>query len=392
MREKPKNQKINIAFDARYVQPGFPGIGRYAYSLAAAIAPLIESDWPNACLNLIHNPSLPDTRYNLAALAQNYPNVVRLIPSEAPPISLKEQWQLPILAGRQHFEIWHAPYYIRPYLLPTRSVLSAHDVTSARLPESLPSKKARLAFELTTRLAFLSSRRIITGSKSAKEDIVSLYKVRPEKVRVIYYAYNPYFRPASFLEQAAYKAELNLPEAYMLYVGINKPHKNLTRLLEAFKLFKAQTNSPLVLVLAGKEDPRYSDGLRQHAASLGLTQDKSVRFWGEVAETDLPKLYAAAQFFVMPSLYEGFGLPVLEAMASGCPVACARNSSLPEVAGEAATWFEATNTADMAAAFNRMAENAGLRAELRERGLHQAQLFSWERAAAATIEVYQDFA
>lgn len=384
-----KDHKVKIAFDTRYVQPGFPGIGRYAYSLAESLAPLIQTEWPAAKLDLIYNPTLLDNRYDLKVLAENYPNTVQLLASEARPISAKEQWQLPLIAARQHFDIWHAPYYIRPYILPTRSVLSAHDVTSARLPSSLPSKKARLIFEITTRLAFLSSRRIIAVSQSAKDDIVSLYKVRPEKITVIYHGYSPNFRPASLQEQAKYRAELNLPETYALYMGINKPHKNLMRLLEAFKQFKSQTNSPLALILAGKEDARYKDELHQHAENLGLLQDNSVRFWGEVSEADLPKLYATAQFFVMPSLYEGFGLPVLEAMASGCPVACAQNSSLPEVAGDAAAWFSATNTVEIAAALQRLNQDEGLRTELRTQGLQQAQRFSWEHTAAATLAVYQ---
>lgn len=173
-------------------------------------------------------------------------------------------------------------------------------------------------------------------------------------------------------------------------MGINKPHKNLLRLLDAFKQFRERTRSETVLILAGREDPRYSQALHQHAATLGLSQDGAVRFWGEVNETDLPKLYAAADLLVLPSLYEGFGLPILEAMASGCPVACSNNSSLPEVAGEAALMFEATDTSQIANALEQLATQPTLRAELRERGLHRASGFSWQRAAEQTLEVYRE--
>ncbi len=381
---------LKIGLDARYVQSGFPGIGRYVYSLAEAIGKVLVADDSHACLNLIYNPALTTPRHDLMTLGQAFPSKVRLVATSAQPISPSEQWQLPWLARSQKFGLWHAPYYIRPYFLPLPTVLTAHDVTSARLPASLPSKKARLAFGLTTRLAFLTSRRIISVSQAAANDIRELYHVSPTKIKVIPHGVDAQFRPANPLERANFQAELELPPAYILYMGINKPHKNLLRLLDAFKQFRERTMSGTGLILAGREDPRYSQALHQHAATLGLSQGGAVRFWGEVSETDLPKLYAAADFLVLPSLYEGFGLPILEAMASGCPVACSNNSSLPEVAGEAALMFEATDTSQIADALEQLATKPTLRAELRERGLRRVSTFSWQRAAEQTLGVYRE--
>lgn len=388
--KKNKKLDLKIGFDARYVQSGFPGIGRYVYSLAQAMGTVLAANDSNSCLSLIYNPALTTPRHDLIALSQNFPTKVQLVTTAARPISLKEQWQLPWLARSQKFSLWHAPYYIRPYFLPLPTVLTAHDVTSARLPASLPSQKARLAFAVTTRLAFFTSSRIICGSQAAANDISELYHLSPAKIKVILHGVEAQFQPADLLEQAAFRAELKLPPAYILYVGINKPHKNLLSLLEAFKQFRQRTHSETVLILAGREDPRYSQALHQHAAALGLSQDGTVRFWGEVNEPDLPKLYAAADFLVLPSLYEGFGLPILEAMASGCPVTCANNSSLPEVAGDAALMFEATQTGQIADALEQLATQPILRAELRERGLLQASTFSWQRAAEQTLEVYRE--
>lgn len=179
-----KNSDLKIGLDARYVQLGFPGIGRYVYSLAEAMGKVLATDNSNARLNLIYNPALTTPRHNLTVLAQTFPAKVRLVATSAQPISLSEQWRLPWLARSQKLGLWHAPYYIRPYFLPLPTVLTAHDVTSARLPAILPSKQARLAFGLTTRLAFLTSRRIISVSQAAANDITELYMFPQPKLRL----------------------------------------------------------------------------------------------------------------------------------------------------------------------------------------------------------------
>lgn len=372
---------IHIALDARYVQEHFPGIGRYVYNLAEALAAL--PDGPR--LTLFYNPARSNRRYDLPGLAGRFPTRISLKPATARPFSLAEQWQFFRPARQGHFQLWHAPYYLRPYWLPLPSVLTAYDVISARLPAALTSRKARLAFEVATRLAFLTSNRIIAISQAAAADIERLYRVNPAKIRVVPLGVSENFKPLDLLEQPAARARLKLPERYLLYVGINKPHKNLARLLEAFKLYREQTGDPIRLILAGKEDPRYSGDLREKARQLAIMEQ--VEFRGEIAEADLPALYACAALFVFPSLYEGFGLPVLEAMACGTPVVCADNSSLPEVAGDSALLFPAQDIAAQAAAIK-----AGLRqpAELGRKGLERARRFSWQATAEKTLAVYRE--
>jgi glycosyltransferase involved in cell wall biosynthesis len=249
----------------------------------------------------------------------------------------------------------------------------------------MPSRKVRQAFEAATRLAFLTSKRIIAVSQAAATDIEQLYQVNPAKIRVVPQGVSENFKPLNLSEQLEARARLKLPERYLLYVGINKPHKNLARLLEAFKLYREQSDDPLKLILAGKEDSRYSVDLREKARQLGITD--AVEFRGEIAEADLPALYACASLFVFPSLYEGFGLPVLEAMACGTPVTCADNSSLPEVAGEAAILFQAEDVPAQAAALREGLQRA---AELRQKGLGRARRFSWQRTAERTLEIYRE--
>jgi alpha-1,3-rhamnosyl/mannosyltransferase len=372
---------IHIALDARYVQAHFPGIGRYVYHLAEALAALPEG--PR--LTLFYNPARSEGRYDLPGLAERFPTRISLQAATARPFSLAEQWQFFRPARQGHFQVWHAPYYIRPYILPLPTVLTAYDVISARLPAALTSRKARLAFEVATRLAFLSSKRIIAISQAAAGDIQRLYRVNPAKIRVVPPGVSENFKPLADAEQPEARARLNLPARYLLYLGINKPHKNLARLLEAFQLYRRQTGDPIRLILAGKEDPRYAGGLRERASQLDLLE--KVEFRGEVAEADLPALYACASLFIFPSLYEGFGLPVLEAMACGAPVACADNSSLPEVAGEAALLFAAQDVAGQAAAIRSGLQQA---AELRRKGLEQASRFSWQSTAEKTLAVYRE--
>jgi glycosyltransferase involved in cell wall biosynthesis len=371
---------LKIALDARYVQEHFPGIGRYVYHLAEALAALPEG--PR--LTLFYNPSqTQQPRYDLPDLAARFPDRIALEEVTARPFSLAEQYRFPGPALKGHFDVWHAPYYIRPYLLPLPTVLTAHDVINARLPGG--SRKTRAAFEAATRLAFLSSKRIIAVSEAAARDIERLYGVKPAKIRVIAHGVAGNFQPLDPAGQAEARARLKLPARYLLYVGINKPHKNLARLLEAFKLYREQTGDDIKLVLAGKEDPRYSAELRDKARQLGIME--KIEFRGEIAESDLPALYACAKLFIFPSLYEGFGLPVLEAMACGTPVICANNSSLPEVAGDAALLFPAEDVPAQAAAIEEGLRRAD---ELRRKGLERSRLFTWQRAAEMTLEVYED--
>jgi glycosyltransferase involved in cell wall biosynthesis len=175
-----------------------------------------------------------------------------------------------------------------------------------------------------------------------------------------------------------------------LYLGINKPHKNLSRLLQAYRLLREEmgVETPL-LVIAGAWDERYPE-VKQQAAATELAD--SVRFLGPVPEADLPSLYAAATLFVFPSLYEGFGLPVLEAMACGTAVACSRSSSLPEVGGRTAFYFDPRDVAEMAAVIARPLRDKRLRAEREQQGLDQAARFSWQRTADETLAIYRELA
>jgi alpha-1,3-rhamnosyl/mannosyltransferase len=373
-----------IGIDGRYIQDHFPGIGRYTYNLTRALAQVA----PDEVFVILHNPALLNTRYDLASLAR-FPNI-ELVRINVPTFSWTEQLRLPLVIGHLSLDICHSPYYIKPYWLPCPSVVTIYDLISKLFPQYLPSPWARLIFEFATRLALWSAHRVITTSQAARNDLIALYHVAPEKIAVTPMAADERFRPLNKREIEPARHKYGLPEQYVLYLGINKPHKNLVRLIEAWSLVIGHWDLGLdrwPLVIAGHWDPRYPQA-RRKAAALGL--EDSVIFLGDVAEADLPALYSGAELFVFPSIYEGFGLPPLEAMACGVPVLCSKTSSLPEIMGEAALTFDPLDVAEMAAKIGEALRDGALREEMREKGLRQAAKFSWERTAQETLEVYRE--
>jgi alpha-1,3-rhamnosyl/mannosyltransferase len=183
----------------------------------------------------------------------------------------------------------------------------------------------------------------------------------------------------------AVRRRYEVPQAFILYVGINKPHKNLARLVAAFAQLAVQIPD-VALVLAGRPDPRYDDAQRA-VTEFGIAG--RVRFIGDVAQADLPALYSSAACFAFPSLYEGFGLPVLEAMACGTPVVCSNAGSLPEVVGDAAIQVPPQDVHALAAALMVILQDGRLWTRLHRAGLVRAQAFTWERTARETLRVYE---
>jgi glycosyltransferase involved in cell wall biosynthesis len=225
---------------------------------------------------------------------------------------------------------------------------------------------------------------VIAVSECTKRDAIRFYRIPEEKITVIYEGVNPRFRPASPEAIAAVRARYGLPERFILYVGTIEPRKNLTTLLEAFHHLLATYD--LRLVIVGKKGWLYERFFRR-LRELGL--ENRVLFTGYVPDEDLPAIYSAADLFVFPSLYEGFGLPVLEAMACGTPVICSNTSSLPEVAGDAALLVDPTDARALTGAMEQVLTNERLWATLRAKGMERARGFTWEKAAYRTWEVYQ---
>lgn len=373
---------MRIGLDARTIRDHFPGISRYVYNLACALPAALDGD----SLVILMNAHQPTNRYDLAAL-RDLP-CVEVVTLATPPLSLREQVALPLAARRLRLDVLHAPYYVRAYAMPVPVVTTLYDVTPTRYPEYLPSRRARAAYEATTRLAVETSAALLTLSEAARDDLAALYGARPNRITVTPPAPGPTYTPRPAEEVACLRERLALPEAYVLYVGINKPHKNLPRLVEAFAQV-AREAPDAALVLAGRPDPRYPEA-ETRIRELGLTE--RVRLLGDVAEADLPALYSGAAVFAFPSLYEGFGFPVLEAMACGAPVVASNASSLPEVVGSAGCLVPPDDSHALARAIVAVLQDGRLWTRLHQAGQARAATFTWARTAAQTVAVLRDVA
>lgn len=370
---------MRIVLDGRCIADRFPGIGRYFFQLALALG----SSARRHTFLVLYHPRLPNTRHDLGQLA-GLPGV-ELVPAPMRHLSVQEQLQLPLLLRALRAECYHTPYYVYPYAgLPCPSVVMLHDLIPLRFPRE-SSIQARLLFDLLHRLAIAGATRLVTGSEAARRDLVATYRIAPEQIRVVHHAAGDAFAPQPDAAVAIVRARYNLPARYVLSVGSNKPHKNQARLVEAMALL-ADDVPDVYLVLAGHTDPRY-DQVQVAIAQTGMQQ--RVIVLPNLAEADIPALYAGAEVFCFPSSYEGFGLPLLEAMASGVPVVCGWHSSMPEVVGSAALLVDVEDAAAISRAIALLLRDRQLQAAFRSAGLERARQFSWQRAAQATLQVYE---
>ena len=304
--------------------------------------------------------------------------------------SVAEQFAIPIDLRRESAELFHAPHYVLPPLTPCRSVVTIHDCIHLRFPQYLPSKLGYAYARAQMWTATHRAGRVITVSEASKRDILRYFRVPESQIDVIYNAIDERFwQEPSEEEIGRVRERYRLDNPFVLYAANIKPHKNLERLIEAFHLLRQ--NSPQLkdvqLLIIGDEISKYAT-LRRAVHRHKL--HKHVRFFGFVPDQTLAALYRLANVFVFPSLYEGFGLPPLEAMASGTPVITSNVSSLPEVVGQAALMIDPYEPSAIADAMYRVLTDAPLRAELIQLGFARAREFSWERSIKRVREIYEE--
>ena len=338
------------------------------------------------------------TRHLLQALAKVDPTNKYLLfgPGSEPPIpntqypisNLAKLWfeQVSFPRACRHLDLAHVPYFASPLFPTVPTVVTVHDL----IPLILPAYRGSLLVRLYTRLVAAAARKaeaIITVSQASARDIGRCLHIPPERIHVTYEAAGEVFQPVE--DEAQLRRKYALPERYLLYLGGFDQRKNLSALLRAFALLVSkQPQARLVIAgrLPGRDSPLFPDP-RRLVGELGL--EERVIFTGWVAEEDKPALLSGATAFVFPSLYEGFGLPALEAMACGTPVVASNRSSLPEVVGEGGILVEPTDMEALAEAMETLLVDDVLRAELRQRALAQAARFSWKRTALETLAVYR---
>jgi glycosyltransferase involved in cell wall biosynthesis len=294
---------------------------------------------------------------------------------------LRLSWEM----ARRPPDLLFVPAHVLPIVHPRRSVVTVHDLGYLYYPEA-HRLLDRLYLDLSTRYNARAATHLIADSSATQRDLIERYGTKPDKITVIYPGYDKAtFQPVRDEEAIeAVKAKYDIAGDYILFVGTLQPRKNLTRLIEAY--WKLEAGS-WKLVIAGKKGWLYEE-IFQQVERLGLAG--RVVFTDYVPEGDLPTLLSGARLFVFPSLYEGFGLPVLEAMACGTPVVCSNTSSLPEVAGDAAVLVDPLDVKGLAMAMERVLSDEELRAGLIEHGFEQARKFSWERCARQTLTVLEN--
>ncbi|MBN1178630.1 MAG: glycosyltransferase family 4 protein [Anaerolineae bacterium] len=282
-------------------------------------------------------------------------------------------------------DVLFVPAHVLPPVRPALSLVTVHDLGYLHFPQAHPFRQ-RLYLDLSTRWSARAATRVIADSQATRADLIAQYGVPAEKIVVAYPGYDEGLTrvddPALIV---ATRARYAIPERYVLYLGTLQPRKNLSRLIDAF----ADVPRDVTLVLAGRRGWLSDDTLAQ-AQRLGLEQ--RVLFPGYVSEGDKAALLSGALAFAFPSLYEGFGLPVLEAQACGCPVVCANTSSLPEVAGSGALLLDPHDTRAWSQALAQLTGDAVLRTEWAARGHANLPRFSWSRCADTVLETIETLA
>ena len=368
---------MRIAIDARKYHDF--GIGTYIRNLLKHLA---SSDH--------------DTEYVVLCRPQDTEIIRQLGPTFTPvaekarPYSIREQIALPLRLLTARVSLFHAPHYVLPPLVPCRSIVTIHDCIHLMFPQYLPNRMAYVYARASLAAAATRAARILTVSETSKSDILRYCNVPADRIIVIPNAIDDRLAtPPREEDIQRVRERYQLDGPFALYVGNIKPHKNLERLIDAFHLVRREGFERLKLLIIGDQISKFPS-LRRAVDRYKL--HKHVRFLGFVGDDTLAALYRLATVFVFPSLYEGFGLPPLEAMASGTPVVTSNVSSLPEVVGDAAVLVDPYSSKSIADGIQRVLVDPALRETLRIRGLERAKAFSWESSVQRTLAVYREVA
>jgi alpha-1,3-rhamnosyl/mannosyltransferase len=365
-----------IGFDARKVRDF--GIGTYIRQLLRAMARRPESE------------AYRFRVYRKAAdreLLADLPERFEMVAEESAGYSVSELTRFAWRLWRERLDLYHATHYVLPPLPRGKAVVTIHDIIHLLYPQFLPSRAAHLYARSMIRRALRRADRIITVSYNSKRDLVDYFSVSPARIEVIYNGVSPRFRPdVPAEERDRVVRRYGLPTPYLLFLGGEKPHKNLQGVVRAFAQARRLADLPHSLALAG---PPSRNPARLAALISALELDDRVFRPGLVAEEDLPGLVTGADVLLYPTLYEGFGLPVIEAMACGTPVLTSATSALQEIAGGYAYLVDPMDLDAIARGIVALATDEKTRADFRELGKKRALDFSWDKAAEKTLEVYR---
>lgn len=370
---------MRIGIDARMYSSAFTGIGRYVFELVSNLAKI---DKKNDYVLFMNKPEYddyepPNKRFSKVLVSAKH-------------YSYAEQVRYIGVLRRAKLDLMHFTHFNAPILYKRPSVVTIHDLTLSFFPgKKMNSSFQRFAYRTVLKGILKHSKKIISVSENTKKDLIEITQTSPSKIEVIYEGVNENFKPRSHMEEnEEVLKKYGITKAYLLYTGVWRGHKNLVNLIKAFSILKQDENFDAQLVVTGTEDPYYPE-VKRTVTELEL--ENETIFTGLVSEEELVTLYQEAKVFVFPSLYEGFGLPPLEAMRCGTPVVASKTSCIPEICGEDnALFFDPYDPTEMADTIHKVWINEELQGQLHERGLKHSKKFSWEKMAEKTLQVYEE--
>ncbi len=366
-------EDLRIGIDARITGYREGGISRYGRALAHAFSHMDTTDQFTIFQNWRHRESIVQGKN----VSTSY-----LV---TPPHHRWEQWTLPIELTIHKVDLLHSIDFIPPFRRPCASVITVHDLAFVRMPHIMTGESLR--YYLQVGKAVKNTDGIIADSQVTKNDIVDLLGVSGRSVDVIHPGLDSAFRPLDNRQVKRFCQEKGIPASFMLWVSTIEPRKNLDVLLKTVALVRGKLPSEKrTLVVAGAQG-WLSDHTFAEMSSLQSSGD--VVYLGQISQDDLLHLYNAAWLFIFTSLYEGFGLPPLEAMACGTPVISSNSPAMPEVLGDAAMYFTPDDPDTLAEKVLSLSKDESLRRRMSEAGLKQASRYTWEEAARQTLAVYQ---
>lgn len=366
---------MRIGIDGRFLAPEAAGLSRYTREL---IDNLLKIDYKNQYFLFLLSKDFDEYQNSAKNLTK-----VKIF---SPHYSLAEQIKLPFEIRKYKLDLIHFLNFNHPTFYMGKYVVTIQDLTLFFFPPK-PGKELfrQWMMKFITHNAAIHASQIIVPSNNTKKDLQKHFRLDSDKISVIYDAPAANFQPLPISKIYEFKKQHNLFKPFLFYVGQWRGHKNLIRLIEAFEKIKQNGYSDLRLVLSGKPHPSFPDLLARIKKS---SVEKDILMPGFVKDEDLPLWYNAASAFVFPSLYEGFGLPPLEALACGTPVISSDAASLPEILGNAVMYFDPENVEEMVKAIEQVLRDKELRKELIKKGFEQIKKFSFEKMARETLKVY----
>ncbi|MFH0891293.1 MAG: glycosyltransferase family 1 protein [Candidatus Falkowbacteria bacterium] len=382
MDKKDVDKKIKrIGIDARFYGPTGKGLGRYTKEIVDRV---LAADDINEYVVFLY-------KENFSEFTAVGPRIRKVL-VKARWYSFSEQIIMPWLIRREKLDLMHFPHFNVPLVCPAKFVVTIHDLILTRHPTQRATtlnpifyKIKYFVYKVIIKSAIKRARKIIAVSQFTKNDIINQFKVNEKRITVTLEGIASEFKDDLKKNDKNVLLRYNIKEPYLLYVGNAYPHKNLEWLMGVFTAIRREKPA-LHLVLVGKDDYFYS----RLKKIVEKTESGHILFPGYIPDSDLRAVYRLSLAYVFPSLYEGFGLPPLEAMANGCPVITSGRTSMPEILGEAAMYFDPENKEEMIRQVDRVMSDQDLRLTLINKGFEQAKKYSWDNCARQTLEIYNE--